>query len=121
MKRLIQFINRHHVSSDVLFWPDLATSHFANKVKEYLDGQNIKFVPKQKNPPITCLKLGLLNNFGLFCKQRYSMHKKMPKNLNGFKRDWKKLAPEVAEQYGESLMRHGKKNVLKISKKGVKK
>jgi len=49
-KRLIPFINAHHNSSEYVFWPDLASSHYAKKVVNFLKEQNIQFVPKDINP-----------------------------------------------------------------------
>uniref|UniRef100_T2MAU0 C-myc promoter-binding protein n=1 Tax=Hydra vulgaris TaxID=6087 RepID=T2MAU0_HYDVU len=49
-KRLIPFIKEHHQDSQFVFWPDLATSHYANSVQAYLNGQNVRFVPKEDNP-----------------------------------------------------------------------
>ena len=31
-KRLIPFINQHHVGDSILFWPDLASAHYAHEV-----------------------------------------------------------------------------------------
>lgn len=33
-----------------MFWPDLASSHYAKKVVNFLKEQNIQFVPKDINP-----------------------------------------------------------------------
>ena len=50
-KRLLSFINRHHKNDNVLFWPDLASSHYSKQVQEFLQANNIKFVQRQQNPP----------------------------------------------------------------------
>jgi len=50
-KRLIPFIDKHYKNEEYLFWPDLASSHYANEVIAFLDSNNIKYVPKVKNPP----------------------------------------------------------------------
>ncbi|XP_031629638.1 prostatic acid phosphatase-like [Contarinia nasturtii] len=34
-----------------MFWPDLASSHYAKKTLDWLTEQNIPFVPKKDNPP----------------------------------------------------------------------
>ena len=33
--RLIPFLERHHNKEKVLFWPDLASSHYGHKVTQY--------------------------------------------------------------------------------------
>lgn len=48
--RLMPFINSYHDLNRVLFWPDLATSHYATTVTDFLEQQGICLVPKEKNP-----------------------------------------------------------------------
>ncbi len=50
VKRLMPFINNHHLKQKVLFWPDLASSHYSNIVTRYLDENNVEFVDRQFNP-----------------------------------------------------------------------
>ena len=52
-KWLIPFIDEHYKNEEYLFWPDLASSHYANEVVSFLDANNIKYLPKVKNPPNT--------------------------------------------------------------------
>ena len=33
-----------------MFWPDLASAHYSNKVQDYLKGENIEYVLRDKNP-----------------------------------------------------------------------
>ena len=35
--RLVPFINKHHKNGDYLFWPDLASSHYADFVQIFID------------------------------------------------------------------------------------
>ena len=46
--RLMPFIEKYHHKKKVLFWPDLARSHYGFKVMEYLDQNGIHYVPQQK-------------------------------------------------------------------------
>ena len=48
--RLIPFINKHHHATRYVFWPDPASSHYAKKTVEFLNQQNIEFIPKNENP-----------------------------------------------------------------------
>ena len=50
-KRLIPLINEHYKNEEYLFWQDLASSHYANEVVSFLNANNIKCLPKVKNPP----------------------------------------------------------------------
>ena len=49
-KRLLKFVRAHHSKGQFVFWPDLASSHYAKSVLTWLDQQNINFVPKWMNP-----------------------------------------------------------------------
>lgn len=49
-KRLLKFVRAHHAEGQFVFWPDLASSHYAKSVQVWLDEQNIDFVPKWMNP-----------------------------------------------------------------------
>ena len=44
------FIRKHHLEDEFVFWPDLASSHYAKSVLDYLAGQGIKIVDRQDNP-----------------------------------------------------------------------
>lgn len=50
-KRLVPFIEKHHSDGQYLFWPDLATSHYAKTVVNYFEEKNVNFVAKEDNPP----------------------------------------------------------------------
>lgn len=50
VKRLMPFIHEHHSDVNYIFWPDLASSHYANKVVSWMD-ENINYVHKDMNPP----------------------------------------------------------------------
>lgn len=48
--RLIPFIEQYHRKERVVFWPDLARSHYGHQVVEYLEENGIYMVPQQVNP-----------------------------------------------------------------------
>lgn len=49
-KRLMPFISEYHSDGNYVFWPDLASSHYAKTVTDYLTEQKVTFVSKQENP-----------------------------------------------------------------------
>jgi len=49
-KRLVPMIKKYYSGGNYVFWPDLASSHYAKSVQEYLVKKNIPFVPKSDNP-----------------------------------------------------------------------
>ena len=48
---LHSFIEEYHADDEYIFWPDLASSHYANETTKWLIQHKVKFVPKQVNPP----------------------------------------------------------------------
>ena len=40
-----------------MFWSDLASAHYSNKVQNYLKGENIEYVSRDKNPAVPELRL----------------------------------------------------------------
>lgn len=51
LPKLKRFIENYHARDEIMFWPDLASSHYAKKTLDWLTSQNIPFVPKKDNPP----------------------------------------------------------------------
>lgn len=51
LPKLLHFINRHHNNEDIMFWPDLASCHYARMTRDWLEANHIPFVPKDDNPP----------------------------------------------------------------------
>ena len=49
-KRMLPFIREHHLDSNYIFWPDLASCHHSKQTVGWMD-ENVKFVPKYINPP----------------------------------------------------------------------
>ena len=49
-KRLIPFIEKYHSQDEIIFWPDLATSHYAESVCDFLIESKIDYVGKYENP-----------------------------------------------------------------------
>ncbi|KAL4490736.1 hypothetical protein ABPG72_021790 [Tetrahymena utriculariae] len=49
-KRLLPFLQKYHSDGNYVFWPDLASSHYANSVTKFLNEKQIQFVQKQENP-----------------------------------------------------------------------
>ena len=51
--RLVPFLDELHPDGDYIFWPDLASAHYAKDTIALLQARNIHFVPKEANPPST--------------------------------------------------------------------
>jgi len=50
-KRLLPFINAYHSDGQYLFWPDLASSHYAKTVTDHFETEGINYVLREENPP----------------------------------------------------------------------
>ena len=48
--KLVPFIKKYHSETNYVFWPDLASSHYADKVLDYLIENSINHVDKVDNP-----------------------------------------------------------------------
>ena len=49
--RLFPFIKKHHQNDNILFWLDLASSHYAYSVLRCLESNNLPYVRRSQNPP----------------------------------------------------------------------
>ena len=47
---MIPFIKAYHENDEIVFWPDLASSHYAKDTIDFLKSNNIDFVDKSSNP-----------------------------------------------------------------------
>ncbi|OXA48712.1 hypothetical protein Fcan01_16653 [Folsomia candida] len=112
------FINRFHKNDKVLFWPDLATCHYAKKVTEYLRKKNIDFVPKYINPP-NVPQLRPIEKFWARSKSVYSRLQDVPDTFRKFKGRWKKITSEVAKTSGKNLMKNLRKKIELVANGGV--
>ncbi|KAF2902624.1 hypothetical protein ILUMI_03558 [Ignelater luminosus] len=109
-KRLLPFIKEHYKIEDVLFWPDMATSHYSTEVINLLKSENLDYVTKKYNLP-NFPQERPIENFLALCKQQYKKRKQPAKSLQGFKRIWQKVSQDVAEKSGKKLSRNVKKNL----------
>ncbi|CAM4826299.1 unnamed protein product, partial [Rotaria magnacalcarata] len=50
IQRLMPFVTSYHNKEKVLFWPDLASSHYGNNVLQYLDQNDAQFVDNKFSP-----------------------------------------------------------------------
>ncbi len=78
-KRLLPFIRKYHKINDILFWPDMATSHYARECTTYLSSEGVDFVSKKDNAP-NVPQLRPIERFWALCKRRYSDLRRQPKN-----------------------------------------
>ena len=67
LKRLYRFIDESR--DQIIFWPDLATCHYAGLTLESLAENGVNHVPKDHNPPC-CPQIRPIENFFGILKQK---------------------------------------------------
>lgn len=114
IKRLIPFIK----NKKVLFWPDMASCHYAKKVTAFLREKKVDFVEKKDNAP-NVPQCRPIEKFWALIKKEYSKKKRAPKNFEGFRRAMQKIIKDVAEKSGKELMRGVRQSLRSTGKEGV--
>ncbi len=79
-KNLLPFIKNHYMDGKYVFWPDLASSHYANSVLTDLRDNNVNFVQKIDNPA-NVPKVRPIENFWGFLKQKVYENELISKGL----------------------------------------
>lgn len=116
-KRLVPFIRKLNVQRPVLFWPDLATSHYVGAVLDELKKAGISIVPKRDNLP-NVPQLRPIERFWALCKQRYCELNKPATNIASMKRIWTRISKQIATKSGKSLFKSFRSKLLKCAKQG---
>lgn len=115
---LIPFIDKFHDRKNVLFWPDMATCHYAKSVTDYLDSQGIEYVKKSDNTP-NLPQARPIEKFWAICKAKIKKLNKNLKTIECFTKHWEKVSDEVAKASGANLMRDLKKKLRLVARNGV--
>lgn len=100
---MLLFIREHHKINDVLFCPDMATSHYA---KEVTAAESVEFVPKKDNAP-NVPQCRPIEKFWAICKARYSKLTRKPKTIEGFTSKWTKISQRLWENAHERDPKEG--------------
>ena len=101
--RLLLFIGKHYDHNEILFWPDMASTHYADKVISFLNDNRIEFVQKSKNDPNTPQARGI-EWFCALCKTEYFERQNSPKSVRGLALVWRNISKSVAEKSGKAVM-----------------
>lgn len=79
-KRLLPFIEERHSDGNYLFWPDLASCHYAHDVIDAFQETGVNFVSKELNPP-NVPQLRPIEDFWGMLKQKVYHHNWTADNL----------------------------------------
>lgn len=116
-KRLVPFINDYHDKDKVLFWPDLASSHYSNTVTQFLDKNGIQFVSRDFNPQ-NCSQARPIETLRSILKDMLYTQGWEAKNLNQLKRRISKKMKEIDMNVVQTMFSDIRKRLRKIADQG---
>ena len=96
-RRLLPFIKRYHPGKVVLFWPDLATCHYATEVVAWLASQGIPYIQRRDNAP-NCPQARPIERFWSLCKRSYRRRSETAQTVHEMSSIWPRLSREVAKR-----------------------
>lgn len=82
-KRMLPLYRKH--KAPPLFWPDLASAHYANSVLQWLSKNNVQFVEKDINPP-NCPDLRPIERYWAIVKRHFRKEGTVSQNMQEFKK-----------------------------------
>lgn len=113
-----KFIDMKYRDGKYLFWPDLASAHYAKASLQKLDSLGIKYVPKESNPP-NVPQLRKVETFWAHLKNKVYANNWTPKTgtqlINKIRKELKTFTP----QYFQRLFAHSKTKIRSAADHGV--
>jgi hypothetical protein len=117
-QRLIPFINLNHQDGNYIFWPDLASCHYARSTLNLLQHHNICVVPKEMNPP-NCPQLRPIEDFWGMLKQVVYAKGWRAENHEQLKRRIKYSLGKIDVHIVQNMMSALKSKIRKARASGV--
>ena len=118
-KRLLPFIKRHHSDGKFIFWPDLASSHYAKTCQQFMNEKGINFLPRESNPP-NCPQLRPIEQFWYEMKCKVYAAGWRPKTKEDLIERIKIVAKKMTKNVCERLMKGVTRKCRKADKDGVR-
>lgn len=100
-KRLLPMLLLHN--APVVFWPDMATCHYAKSAMEWYKENGVNIVPKSANPP-NCPELRPIEKYWAIMKRKLLQTKQSVKNEKEFEKNWIRISSEVTQSVVQHLM-----------------
>jgi hypothetical protein len=116
-KRLLPFIETHHSDGEYIFWPDLASSHYAKATLAWMD-QNVNYVAKSSNPPNVPQARPIENFWGCLSQKVYEGGWEASSEAQLVRRIKAKIK-EFDQSFFQDLMRGTQTKLRNISDHGV--
>lgn len=100
-KRLKPFIRSH--GCDCIFFPDLASCHYANDTLGWYKANGIGFIEKYMNPP-NCPQLRPIEKYWAIMKHKLSKNGGVCHDAAGMLKKWNYFAGKVSQSVVQTLM-----------------
>ena len=117
LPKLKKILAKHHSDHNYIFWPDLASSHYSHLTQEAFNRLNIKFLPKEDNPP-NIPQLRPIEKFWAILKQKLYANNWTTDNYPELIARIKKCIKNMPQNLSQNLMRKVKTNVRKGADRG---
>ena len=117
VKRLIPFINSYHLKEEVLFWPDLASSHYSSLATSCLGQNDIQFVGKHFHPQ-NCSQARPIETLWSILKNMVYDQGWEARNIDQLKRRIMKKIKEININVVQAMFADIKKQLRKIADHG---
>ena len=115
-------INSLHLSTSCycinIVLPGFSYNSLRQKCEDYLNSQNLQFVPKPKKPP-NLPQCRPIERYWALAKSKYSQQQQPPKSIAGFSQVWRNVSREVAQNHGKQLMEGVRRKLRSVSRKGL--
>lgn len=100
-KTLLPFMRKQN--SPVIFWPDLASCHFAKEVKEWYEKEGVHVVPRECNPP-NSPEIRPIEKYWAIVKRKLLEDGAVVDSIPAFRRKWNKHAATISKKVVRKLM-----------------
>ncbi|CAF3474502.1 unnamed protein product [Rotaria socialis] len=111
------FVNSYHNIENVLFWYDLASSHYAASVTDFFEEKNIKLVPKEKNPQ-NCPQARPIETIWQILEEKIYGGDCKVKTIDQLKRRIQQQLKRIAMKSVQAMFSSIRKQLRKIADKG---
>ena len=115
---MIPFIEKYHLDDQCVFWPDLASYHYAKTVTNFLLEKNIKFIGKEDNPP-NLPECRPIENFWGILKGEVYKNNWQAKNLQQLENRIKLCLTKINFELIQQLMESIPSRLDKVRRNGV--
>ena len=118
-KELVKFIEDYHADGNYLFWPDLASAHYAKWTLDTFTRLHINYVSKDCNPPVVP-ELRPIEDFWGMLKQLVYAHNWEAADHDHLKHRIKYCLKKVDNAAVSKMMREVHLNVGRAMRNGTK-